>query len=463
MSTPTAPRTAPPTAPLGGFALLRGMRRDPLALLTRLHRDHGRIVRLRVPRVPVYLVAEPEVIQEALTRTDHEYAKGLTRRGDPAGPGVQPLSRILGQGLLTSPAPLHRRQRRLIQPMFHRARIAGYAAEVTRLAETAVMGWPDGRARDVHRDMTELTLAIIARTVFDADLDNDVVATIRAAVHGNQPALRRAATPVGRLLDRLPLPSTRRGNRARRDLDAVVYQLLADRRASGLDGADVLSLLLAARDADTGESMPDAQIRDEAMTLLLAGHETTANALAWSLHLLAVHPTVQQRLREELHSVLGQRQATLADLPDLPYTAGVWREALRLYPPAWIVARRLTGDRIVGGHPLPAGSMLLLSPYVVHRDPGWWPEPDTFQPERFLPDPSRAAAPDRHRYAYFPFGGGPRQCIGNDFADMEGVLVLAAIARRWRLRPTATVPVAQALVTLRPRDGVHLTVHSGQN
>jgi cytochrome P450 len=443
-----------------GLRLIRAMRRDPLAVLTQVHREHGPFVRIRVPLVPLYLVSDPDAIQEALARTHHEYEKGLPRRRDPAGPGLQPLSRILGQGLLTSPAALHRPQRRLIQPMFHRARIAEYATTFVDLADAATQRWRDGQVRDVHRDMTELTLAIIARTVFDVDLDTDVVAAIRTAVAQNQPALGRSLLPVARLLDRLPLPDNRRWRSARSELDEVVYRLIAQRRSTGLTGRDVLSLLLSARDADTGAPMPDHQVRDEAMTLLLAGHETTANGLAWTLHLLATHPDPQERLRTELDEVLGERLPTLADLPRLGYASAVWRESMRLYPPAWTVIRRLVQEHTVCGYRLAAGSLLLLSPWVVHRDSRWWPEPDEFRPERWLSE-SAAARP---RYSYFPFGGGPRQCIGNDFADLEGILVLATVLRRWRVGPTpgAPPPVPQPLVTLRPRYGVTATLTRGR-
>jgi cytochrome P450 len=423
-----------PRSRLGGLALVRAMRDDPLGTLDRERRP---IVRLRLPFFPaVYLVTEPEAIQRAFTRTHREYHKGISRRRDPAGPGIQPLARILGKGLLISEADLHRTQRRLIQPMFHRARIAEYEATFAALAEQAVGGWRDGETRDVHRDMTELTLAIIARTVFDVDLDAQVITTIRSAITQNQPAFTRLASPVGRLLDRLPLPATRRFHRAQDEVNAMLYRLIDARRSAGARGNDVLSLLLAARDAGTGEPMPDRQVRDEAITLLLAGHETTANALAWALHLLATHPQAQTRAAD-----------------DIEYRTAVWHETLRLFPPAWLVTRRLVEPDDVGGHRLPAGSMLLFSPWLVHRDPRWWPEPDAFRPERWL-TPSQ-----RPRYAYFPFGGGPRQCIGNAFADLEGTVVLSTILRRWRVEPAPEAPPVEPLplVTLRPRNGVRLT------
>ena len=399
------------------LSLVRSFRRDPLQLLTSLHQRYGPIVRLRVPGRAVYSVSDPDAIQQALTRTHREYHKGISRRRDPTGPGIVPLRPVLGDGLLTSEAALHKRQRRLIQPMFHRARVAEYESIIAVLAEEMVRGWADGEVRDVHRDFTELTLAVIARTVFDVSLDNDVIRVIRTAIAQHQPAMSRLVAPLGP-----------RWKRAQREINTMLYDLIAARR-SAPPGRDVLSLLVAARDPDTGEPMPDRLIRDEAMTLLLAGHETTANALAWTLHLL---------------SLSGYSGSDVKS---------VWLESLRLYPPAWLQTRRLVAPAVVAGHELPAGAMLLFSPWVVHRDPQWWPAPLVFDPSRW-----EGTAAARPRFAYFPFGGGPRQCIGNDFADLEGVTVLAAILRRFRVEPAVGVPPVEPapLVTLRPRHGVHV-------
>jgi cytochrome P450 len=395
---------------------------DPLTALTRLHRRKGAVARIPIPGVRAYLVSDPDAIQDALTRTQREYAKGV-------GPqGLEPLKRVLGDGLLTSPPDLHRQQRRLIQPLFHGERVAGWAGTFTALAEAASASWRDGEVRDLHRDMTELTLAIVARTVFDVSVDAEAITTISRAIGRNQRALRREILPGGRLLDRLPLPATRRFQRDSEAVDAVVRRLIDAKRAE--PGDDLLSLLLA-----TG--MPDRQVRDEAMTLLLAGHGTTANALAWTFHLLSQYPQEQDRIADG----------------DADVTTAVVREALRLYPPAWAIWRRLVSDREVCGRRLRAGSTLILSPWVVHRDPRWWPEPGEFRPERWLGEPPR-------RYTYFPFGSGPRQCIGNGFAELEAIRVTAAICRGWRLTPAPGAPpvVPQPLVTLRPRHGVALTV-----
>lgn len=377
------------------------------------------MARLPVPGARVFLVSEPAAIQEALTRTQREYAKGVGRHGR------EPLKRVLGDGLLTSPPDLHRQQRRLVQPLFHHERVAGYADTFTALAEAAVAGWRDGEVRDVHRDMTALTLAIVARTVFDADVGDAAVTTVSRALARNQRALRREILPGGTLLDRLPLPATRRWRADSAAVDAVVYGLIEARRAQP-GGRDLLSLLLT-----TG--MPDRRIRDEALTLLLAGHETTANSLAWTFALLSHDAAAQERIAGG----------------DRAFTTAVVRESLRLYPPAWAIWRHLVEAREVGGRRLPAGATLVLSPWVVHRDPAWWPEPERFRPERWL----EGSPPER--YTYFPFGSGPRQCVGNEFAELEAARVTEAVCARWVLAPAGPV-VPQPLITLRPRDGVPL-------
>jgi cytochrome P450 len=450
----SSPARSAPGSTVHGLSLLRMVRRDPLGVLLAERRAHGPVVRLRVPWLPLYLVTDPEAIQEAMTRTHHEYEKGFGKK-DPDNPAAQPLIRALGRGLLTSGAELHRRQRRLIQPMFHHDRIAGYGRTFVEFAGKALDGWRDGEIRDVHKDMAELTLAIVARTVFDVDIEADVMTTIRVALEENQDTVRRSTSLSGRVLNRLPVPSTRRWNAAERHMNGLMYQLIEDRRAAGAAGDDLLSLLLSARDKETGEPMSDKQVRDEAVTLLLAGHETTANALSFASHLLATNPEAQQRARQELADVLCGRPATMADLRRLPYTSAVVSETMRLYPPAWLIQRRLVQDRVMHGYRVPKGATLFMPTWVVHRDPELWPDPERFLPERWLADPG-----DRHRYAYFPFGGGPRQCIGNDFATVEATLVLATLLPRWRLAPAPDKPpvVPLPLITLRPRFGVWLTV-----
>jgi cytochrome P450 len=441
------------------LTLFRAFRDDPLAMLVGLHDRHGDIVRLGGSPFPLYLVSDPRVIQEALTQPDTVYAKGLPSRDDPAGPGTQPLSELLGDGLLTSSGDLHRRQRRLLQPLFRRERINEYASAFAELA--ADDDWRDGQERDIHRDMVEVTLAVIARTVFDLSLDTEAATTIRRVMDLDLGPPARFG-PAERVARALRLPIVRRREAARADLRGVVTTLIAARRRqAGNDGRDVLSLLLGARD-DDGEAMSDEQVADEALTLLLAGHETTANALSWALSLLARNPEAQARLHAELDDVLGDRAVTLDDVPRLTWTAAVFNEAMRLYPPAWMMARRLLTERVVCGYELAPGSVLILSPYVVHRDPRWWEDPRSFSPQRWLADGgSTPSGEDRPRYSYFPFGGGARQCIGNAFAQLEGVVILAERCRRWSFTPVGKQPPAtRPRVTLRPAAGVRLTVHA---
>jgi cytochrome P450 len=264
----------------------------------------------------------------------------------------------------------------------------------------------------------------------------------------------RFALPFATVLNRLPLPANARFARAVALLDGIVYRIIAERRASGEDRGDLLSMLMAADDVEgDGTRMTDRQLRDEVMTILLAGHETTANALTWTWYLLARNPSAGERLHEEVDRALGGRPPGAADLPALGYVERVFAESMRLYPPAWGLGRRALADHEVGGYTVPAGGLVAMSPYVVQRDPRWWPDPERFDPDRFLPE-ARAARP---RFAYFPFGGGARQCIGESFAWMEGVLLLSALAQRWSFRLAPGPPVEpQALITLRPRHGIRM-------
>jgi cytochrome P450 len=469
----TVPPTAPPRGvaevpgPAGGpLAAVRRLRADPLTRLTQLRDEHGPVVRLSSWPVSAFLVSDPSAAADALVSGHRAYAKGAVVRGAGSRTNVtQPLTYLLGEGLLTSAGETHRRQRRLIQPLFHKHRIAGYGEQFVAVTDETAATWRDGQRLDLHAEMTEMTLAIVARTLFDVPLDDEVVGVVRDAVARNLPAARRAAMPGFTRVEQLPVGGPARRRDSREALDRAVYAMIADRRAAGATGSDLLSLLLDAQDADTGERMSDTQIRDEAMTLLLAGHETTANALAWTFHLLGQHPNVAARLHAEIDAVLGGRAPTVEDLPRLTYTDAVFSESMRLFPPVWAMGRHLVEDREVAGYLLPAGSTVVFSQWVIHRDERWWPDPTRFDPTRWLDavedDPAGPAAagcphaPARPRFAYFPFGGGPRQCIGNSFAVTEGVLALATIARHWSFAAASAEPVVpEPLVTLRPKGGL---------
>jgi cytochrome P450 len=335
--------------------------------------------------------------------------------------------------------------------MFHHRRIAGYGGTMIEATERLAARWRDGQEVDVHTEMMDLTLDIVGRTLFGIRVQDEDARRIRQALADSLRLFGRLTIPFSRVLWALPLPSTRRFLQARAALDDVVYGMIAARRRSG-DHGDVLSMLLQARD-EHGEAFDDRQVRDEAMTLLLAGHETTANALTWTWYLLSQHPEAERALHEEVDSVIEDRLPTVEDVPRLRYTEMAVAEAMRLYPPSWAMGRRSLEDHEVGGYAMPAGSTALLSQYVVHHDPRWYPDPFRFDPLRFTPQ----AQAERLRFAYFPFGGGARMCIGESFAWMEAVLVVATLASRWRLRLAPGQPVAlQPQVTLRPKHGMRM-------
>lgn len=424
-------------------ARLRAFRRDPLEFLTMLAREYGDVASVRFGRREVVLVSDPELIREILVTRNRNFIKSRA---------LQRARTLLGAGLLTSEGELHLRQRRLIQPAFHRDRIDAYAPVMSEVARRQTDGWVDGAEIDAAREMMRITLAIVARTLFDAEVEGEA-SEIADALTAAMSLMDRLTIPFGEILDHLPLPATRRFQRARARLDATIFRIIAERRASGVERGDLLSLLLAAEDAADGRGMTDAQLRDEALTLFLAGHETTANALAWTWHLLAGHQEAERRMHAELDAVLDGRAPVAADLPRLPYTMRVLHESMRLYPPAWSIGRQPLADFELGGYRVPAGCIILMSPWVVHRDARFFSDPLRFDPDRWLPERETAHL----RSAYFPFGGGPRKCIGEGFAWMEGSLVLATLASVWRLRSVPGHPVSTLpLITLRPRRGLRM-------
>src|SRR5712692_10503527 len=423
---------------------LRRLRGDPLAFVSRMAREPGDLVYYRLWRQDVFLAKHPDLIRDVLVTNQHDYAKGA---------GLQWAKRFLGEGLLTSEGELHTRQRRLAQPAFHRQRIGSYAAVMADYAARSGEGRREGALFDMHAEMMALTLAVAAKTLCDADVGSEA-AVIGEALTDVLSLFPRFVLPFAGLLHRLPLPATRRFERARARLDGVVYRMIEDRRRSGEDRGDLLSMLLMARDEEgDGGRMSDAQLRDEVMTLFLAGHETTANALSWTWYLLARNPEAEARLHEEIDTVLGGRRPVFEDLPRLRYAEMVLAESMRLYPPAWGLGRRSLRDQVLGGIAIPVDALVLMSPYLVQRDPRFFPEPLRFDPTRFTPE----AKASRPKFAYFPFGGGARQCIGEPFAWMEGVLILSTIAQGWRLRLLPGHRVEpQALITLRPRYGMRM-------
>jgi cytochrome P450 len=410
-----------------------------------LARTYGDIVHVIAAGEHLVLLNHPRFVKDVLVTNQRNFRKGR---------GLERARRLLGDGLLTSEGETHLRQRRLIQPAFHKERIASYATTMTDYADRVQRSWRDGATLDASEEMMRLTLAIVGRTLFDADVEAQA-RNVGEALTAVLNSFWTSMLPFPDLLERLPIPLLKRGRAARAQLDAIIYGLIAERRRSPGDRGDLLSMLLMAQDEEQGgRGMTDVQVRDESMTIFLAGHETTANALAWTWYLLSQTPRVEARLHAEVDTVLAGRTPTMADLPKLGFVEQVITESMRLYPPAWIVGRRAIGEYAVDGYRLPPRSIVLVSPYVLHRDARFFPEPDRFMPERWTPEFRQALPP----FAYFPFGGGTRRCIGESFAWMELVLVMATLAQQWRLRLVPGHPVVpQPVVTLRLKHGLRMT------
>jgi len=413
-----------------------------LGFVCRLKDAYGDVVAFRLGPERTVLLSHPEHLHEVLVRQHRAFQKG--RRGDVS-------KQWLGEGLLNSEGARHQRQRRLLQPAFHRQRLAQYATVMTTCAARLRQAWQDGDTLDITPAMMRVTLAIAAKTLLDADVEAEATA-IGQAITTLLQRSPRVPSPLAPFLRRLPLPSQRRLRRAQAYLDTLIYRLIDERRATGGVTDDVLSMLVDAQTED-GSPLHPRQIHDEALTLLLAGHETTALALSWTWYLLAQHPDVDTTMQAELQTVLGGRLPTVDDLPNLAYTRMVFTEALRLYPPAWLMTRRAREEVVIGDYRFSPGTFFFLSPYLMHHDARFFPDPEAFVPLR------RTASSDAGpaRYAYLPFGGGPRQCLGEGFAWMEGLLVLATLAQTWRMRLVPGPPVAPwGLVTLRPKQGIHV-------
>lgn len=422
----------------------RPFRRDALSYLQQATRTHGDIVYFKFGPQHVYFLNHPDHIKDVLVTHHQSFMKGRA---------LQRSKRLLGEGLLTSEGEFHRRQRRLAQPAFHRGRIASYASVMTEMAARTASRWHDGETLDISQEMMRLTLAIVGKTLFDADVEREAD-EIGAALTAVMELFDMLLMPFSELLEKLPLPHVRRFRRAKERLDITIYRIIEERRQSKEDRGDLLSMLLSARDEEgDGGGMSDLQVRDEVMTLFLAGHETTANALTWTWYLLSEHKEVEARLHAELGAVLEGRSPTFEDVPRLRYTEMVLAEAMRLYPPAWAIGRLALKDYEVGGYTVPAKSLVLLSQYVTQRDERFFSEPARFEPERWTPE----AKESRPQFSYFPFGGGPRRCIGEGFAWMEGILLIAALAQHWRMRLVPNHRVeTNAVITLRPKYGMRM-------
>jgi cytochrome P450 len=420
-------------------------RRDPISFIERMAREYGDISYFRMGPQDVYFLNHPDLVKDVLVTHQQNFTKGRA---------LQRSKRLLGEGLLTSEGDFHRRQRRLAQPAFHRQQIASYAEAMTAYAARMRETWRDGETLDISHEMMRLTLAIVGKTLFDTDVEAEAD-EIGEAMTDIVGLFNSLMMPFSELLEKLPLPQKRRFDRAKQRLDATIYRMIEERRRAGgtSERHDLLSMLLAARDEESdGAGMTDTQVRDEALTIFLAGHETTANAMSWTWYLLSEHREAEARLHREIDEVLGDgRLPTFEDAARLRYTEMVLAESMRLYPPAWAIGRLSINEHEIAGYVLPPRSLVLMSPYVMHRDERYFPDPLRFDPERWTPEAREA----RPQFAYFPFGGGARRCIGEGFAWMEGILLIATLAQRFSLRhvPSHTVGL-QPAITLRPKGGM---------
>jgi cytochrome P450 len=436
----------PPGPEQGFFDGLRSpMRRDPLTFMTRVAREYGDIVCLRFFHIRTFLVSHPDQIEDVLVANAKKFIKGRVLRAN---------RHIFGNGLLTSEGDFWLRQRRMMQPAFHRARIANYASTMTACAVRLLESWKPDQRIDLHDAMMRLTLQVVGKTLFNADVERDapqVGENLHILLEYTADFRRLVMTPKW-----LPTKQNLQAKRAVRQLNEIIDRIIHQKRQSSVDTGDLLSMLIHAQDED-GSRMTTQQLRDEALTLFLAGHETTASSLSWTWWLLAQNPHVEEKLHAELDSVLNGRTPTLDDLPQLKYTGHILSESMRLYPPAWAVARLAVEEQELAGYPVPKGTGIAAVSWVVHRDPRWYDNPEQFIPERWEGDLLKK----NPRFAYFPFSFGARQCIGSSFALMEANLVLATIAQQFRFRLVSGHPVVPlASITLRPRHGLQVVAES---
>jgi cytochrome P450 len=425
----------------------------PLEFFRELKDSFGDAARFTLFREKFLLFSDPALVNEVLVTKQHSFRKGKALEG----------ARVfLGNSLLVSEGEEHTRQRRLIQPAFHRGRIAGYAVTMAEKAKLWTDAQHAGTEIDLAVEMNRLTLAVVAATLFGSEVDaeaGDIAESLTVVIDN----FNRMLLPFWKYTRLVPTARNRRLRAAQQSLDATIYRLISERRKDGRDHGDLLSMLLAAEDAENPQKrLTDVEVRDQAMTLFLAGHETTANALAWTWHLLTQHDEVRAKMKAEIDAVLGpDRLPGLDDAARLPYTTAVFSEAMRIFPPVWVVGRRALEDVTIGDYEVPRRTIVITSQYLIHRDERHWPNAMEFRPERWLDEAAKEARP---KFAYFPFGGGGRVCIGEGFAWTEGVLLLAVMARRWRFEAVSDAKVEiNPTVTLRPKHGLKMIVRDAGN
>ena len=438
-SRPPGPK---PHFPIGNFPLAHA---NPLATFEKWTREFGDIFYYRAGWLSVYFLNHPDFVEEVLVNQYQNFRKDRV---------VRNTRWIFGDGLLTNEGQPWLRQRRIIQPAFHRKHISGYANTMTSYAVKFMQGWQNGDTRDIHQDMMRLTLKVVAKLLFDLEVDeeSEKIAHSLNTLVGQGAGGRMIFPPFLRYL---PVRAMNQVRRAARQLDTIAYRIIHERRTNGNMNGDLLSLLMQAHDED-GSRMTDKQLRDEAVTFLLAGHETTALSLSWALYLISLNPEVEKKLQEELRQVLGGRAPESADMPRLSYTERVIKEAMRLYPPGWAVARTVLKNCEIGGYQLRRGDNVVISQWCMHRDQRFFNDPLKFDPDRWSPERAQSVP----KYAYFPFGAGPRGCVGQSFAMMEAILLLATIAQQFQFSVVPDHPVVpMPSVTLRPKHGIRMVLH----
>ena len=428
------------------MGVMREFNRDSLGFIELCARDYGDVVWMRFLYVPAIFLYHSNDIEYVLSTNSKNFIKSMSLRSNF-------FQRLVGNGLLTSQGEEWKRQRRLSQPAFHRDRIATYANTMVEYTQRLISAWQEGETRDIHRDMMRLTLEIVVRCLFSAEVSNDVDevgTTLKELVK----PFASQATLKWILNNRLPTPYHFRFHALAEKIDKVIYRIIAERRATSKDEGDLLSMLLAAHDED-GSQMSDRQLRDEVITLFLAGHETTALTLAWAWYLIGKHHEAEEKFHAELDEVLGDREPEVTDLPRLRYTEQIAKESLRLYPPAYGLGREAIDDCEIGGYRVPKGTQVFMFQWATQRDPRFYDEPLEFKPERWT-DEFIGRLP---KYAYFPFGHGPRACIGASFAMMEIILVLATIGQKFRLELVRDHPVSiLPAMSLRPKEGIQVRI-----
>ena len=437
----------PPTVRAGIFGgHFLQFRRDPTGFLRKLS-DLGDISSFKVGKQQAFFLNHPDLARDLLITNNAKFVKGRA---------LQRAKRLLGEGLLTSEGENHLRQRRMIQPTFHREKIKSYAESMIYYAAKMRDEWQDGDERDIDKEMMRLTLQIVGKTLFSANVE-DEADQVGTALTTIIEMFNYMLLPFSELLEKLPFPHVKRFNQAKETLDSIIYGIINERRASGEYQSDLLSMLLEAQDEESGGKMTDEQIRDECLTLFLAGHETTANALAWTFYLLSQNPEKEAKLRDELMLVLQNgRIPSVEDLPNLKYTESVFAESLRLFPPAWTLGRLTIEEHEYGGYRIPKGSLVLTSQFIIQRDRRFWDEAETFLPERWEKQTIKEAG---KKYIYFPFSSGVRGCIGEGFAWTEGVLLIAALLGKWKLKLSPDQKIAMnPLMTLRPKFGMKMEI-----